>query len=198
LLPNVPKTTLLGLRAYVAQAGCGRGSRRVTSFEADGNTCEAVMSYVTRNLVAGESLVYETGVHWCVLFWPLVIAAVIGAGAIACFLQKDSNFLYAGAALLVVAVGVMAAAMTRRNATEIAVTNRRVFVKTGWARRRSFEIMLPKVESIGIKEPLLGRILGYGTVVIRGTGGTPEPFDKIAHPSEFRRHVQEQADRSRA
>jgi len=156
------------------------------------------MSYVTRNLIAGESLVYETGVHWSVLFWPLMIALVIGAGAIACLVQKDSNFLYAGAALLVVAVGVMAVAMMRRKATEIAVTNRRVIVKTGLAHRKSFEIVLPKVESIGIQEPLMGRILGYGTVVIRGTGGTPEPFEKIAHPSAFRKHVQEQADRSSA
>jgi len=40
----------------------------------------------------------------------------------------------------------------------------------------------------------MGRLLGYGTVVIHGTGGTPEPFVKIAHPSEFRREVQQQID----
>jgi uncharacterized membrane protein YdbT with pleckstrin-like domain len=67
-------------------------------------------------------------------------------------------------------------------------------IKTGIASRRSLEIMLPKVESIGIDEPAMGRLLGYGTVVIHGTGGTPEPFVKIAHPSEFRREVQQQID----
>jgi len=35
-------------------------------------------------------------------------------------------------------------------------------------------------------------MLGYGSVVVRGTGGTPEPFVMIAHPQEFRRAVQEQ------
>jgi uncharacterized membrane protein YdbT with pleckstrin-like domain len=155
------------------------------------------MSYVTKNLVAGESLIYETGLHWSVLVWPVVIAIGISAAAIACLVQKESNFLYLGAALVVVAAAVIAIAVVKRNATEIAVTNRRVVIKTGWAHRRSVEIMLPKVESIGITEPFIGRLLGYGTVVVRGTGGTPEPFDKIAHPSEFRKHVQEQADRSR-
>jgi uncharacterized membrane protein YdbT with pleckstrin-like domain len=155
------------------------------------------MSYVTRTLVAGESLIYETGVHWSVLFWPAVIALVIGAGAVLCFLQRDVNFLYAGVALVVVAAAVVAVAAVKRNATEIAVTNRRVIIKTGLAHRRSVEIMLPKVESIGITEPFIGRLLGYGSVVIRGSGGTPEPFERIAHPSEFRRHVHEQADRSR-
>jgi Bacterial PH domain len=155
------------------------------------------MSYVTKNLITGESLVYETGVHWSVLFWPVVIAIILAAGAIVCLLQRDPNFLYAGAGLLVVALVVIAVAAVRRNATEIAVTNRRVIIKTGLGSRRSLEIMLPKVESIGITEPFMGRMLGYGTVVIHGTGGTPEPFDKIAHPSEFRKHVQEQADASR-
>jgi uncharacterized membrane protein YdbT with pleckstrin-like domain len=155
------------------------------------------MSYVAKNLVAGESLVYETGVHWSVLVWPVLIAIVVGAGATACFFEKQSDFLYAGAALMVVAVAIVAVAAVKRSATEIAVTNRRVIIKTGWAHRRSVEIMLPKVESIGITEPFMGRVLGYGTVVVRGTGGTPEPFDKIAHPSEFRKHVHEQADRSR-
>lgn len=156
-----------------------------------------LMSYVRKNLAAGESLVYATGVHWSVLFWPVVIAVIFVAGAIACLLERDPNFLYAGAALLVVALVVLVVAMVRRAATEIGVTNRRVIIKTGLANRRSLEILLPKVESIGITEPFMGRMLGYGTVLIHGTGGTPEPFDKIAHPAEFRKHVQEQAHASR-
>jgi hypothetical protein len=64
------------------------------------------------------------------------------------------------------------------------------------ASRRSLEIMLPKVESIGIEESFWGRLLGYGTVVVHGTGGTPEPFRKIAHPNQFRQQVQEQIDAS--
>jgi uncharacterized membrane protein YdbT with pleckstrin-like domain len=79
----------------------------------------------------------------------------------------------------------------------MAVTNRRVIIKTGLASRRSLEIMLAKVESIGVVEPTMGRILGYGTLTIHGTGGTPEPFSRIAHPSEFRREVQQQIDAQR-
>jgi len=42
------------------------------------------------------------------------------------------------------------------------------------------------------KKALAGRMLGYGSVIVRGTGGTPEPFLMIAHPQEFRRAVQQQ------
>lgn len=53
-------------------------------------------------------------------------------------------------------------------------------------------LLLPKVESNGVDESIFGRMLGYGTVIVRGTGGTFETFDKIAHPNELRRQVQQQ------
>jgi hypothetical protein len=43
------------------------------------------MSYVTKNLIAGETLIYETGVHWCVLFWPIVFCLALIVGGITSF-----------------------------------------------------------------------------------------------------------------
>jgi uncharacterized membrane protein YdbT with pleckstrin-like domain len=87
---------------------------------------------------------------------------------------------------------VFAWGAAKRNATEMAVTNRRVLIKTGMASRRTLDLMLAKVESIGVTETFMGRIFGYGSVVIHGTGGTPESFVMIAHPQEFRQSVQQQ------
>ena len=67
-----------------------------------------------------------------------------------------------------------------------------MLIKRGLFSRRSIEVLLPKVESIGVDEPFLGRILGYGTVIVRRTGGTLETFDKIARPNDLRRQVQGQ------
>ena len=78
----------------------------------------------------------------------------------------------------------------------MAVTDKRVIVKVGVASRTTFELLLSKVESIGVEESMMGRILGYGTVVVRGTGGTPEPFDRVAHPIEFRKQVQQRIEKS--
>ena len=68
--------------------------------------------------------------------------------------------------------------MVRRNATEMAVTSRRVVIKMGLASRKTIEMLLNKVESIEVSETAFGRMLGYGTIVVIGTGGTPEPFTK--------------------
>jgi uncharacterized membrane protein YdbT with pleckstrin-like domain len=161
------------------------------------------MSYVEKNLIPGEKLIYRTGVHWSVLFGPAILAAIIVVPAIAILAFRDEIVAkgmsvnaadIVAAAFIVVAVAIFGYCVIQKNATEIAVTDRRVIIKTGMASRRSLEIMLAKVESIGIDETLMGRMLGYGTVVIHGTGGTPEPFRKIAHPSEFRMAVQQRVD----
>jgi uncharacterized membrane protein YdbT with pleckstrin-like domain len=92
-----------------------------------------------------------------------------------------------GLAAILIFIGLL-----KRNATEMAVTNKRVIVKSGLADRRTIELLLPRIESIAVEEPALGRILGYGTVIVRGTGGTPEVFPQIARPLEFREQVQRQ------
>ena len=56
-------------------------------------------------------------------------------------------------------------------------------------------MLLNKVESIEVSEMAFGRMLGYGTIVVIGTGGTPEPFQKVAHPLEFRSQVQQQIEK---
>ncbi len=161
------------------------------------------MSYVERNLIPGEKLVYRTGVHWSVLFGSAIVSAGIAAGGITTLAYRDElaglgipveGVEIIGAVLVVVAAALFGFRVVKKNATEIAVTDRRVIIKMGLAGRRSLEIMLAKVESIGIDETLMGRMLGYGTVMIHGTGGTPEPFRRIAHPSEFRMAVQQQID----
>jgi uncharacterized membrane protein YdbT with pleckstrin-like domain len=99
---------------------------------------------------------------------------------------------WAGAACLVLGAIFFGIGLVRRNATEMAVTNKRVIVKSGLADRRTIELLLQRIESIAVEEPALGRLLGYGTVIVRGTGGTPEVFPQIARPLEFREQVQRQ------
>jgi uncharacterized membrane protein YdbT with pleckstrin-like domain len=76
------------------------------------------------------------------------------------------------------------------------VTNRRVLIKVGFIRRHSLELLLPKVEGIAVDQGILGRILGYGTIIVTGTGGTKEPFRNIIAPMEFRKMVQQQTSSS--
>jgi uncharacterized membrane protein YdbT with pleckstrin-like domain len=73
--------------------------------------------------------------------------------------------------------------------TEIAITNHRIIYKAGLIRRDTVEILMDKVESVDADQSILGRLLGYGTVTVRGTGAGFEPLKRIAQPIELRNHI---------
>ena len=164
------------------------------------------MSYVESNLVPGETVIYQTRLHWVVMLGHLALGCFLLAlpGVFLLYYTRSQTGMESqtlrvmeigSAVLLVCGVVVILAGMVRRNATEMAVTNRRVVIKTGLASRKTIEMLLNKVESIEVSETTAGRMLGYGTIVVIGTGGTPQPFHKVAHPLEFRSQVQKQIEK---
>jgi len=105
-------------------------------------------------------------------------------------------FLWIGVALVVIAVFPIGAAVLNRRAADFAVTNKRVILKIGAVTSRTAEIFLNKIESVGVEQTVTGRALGYGTIVIRGTGGSLEPFHLVSAPFEFRKQIQQQIGES--
>src|SRR5271155_1321863 len=166
------------------------------------------MSYVESNLVPGETVIYQTRLHWIVMLGHLVVGCLLlglpGVLLLYYALNQtgiESSTLHimegGGIGLLVCGIVVILMGIARRHATEMAVTNRRVVIKTGLASRKTIEMLLNKVESIEVSETAGGRMLGYGTIVMIGTGGTSEPFREVAHPLEFRNQVQQQIEKLR-
>ena len=117
------------------------------------------MSYVDSNLAAGEQVTYRAVLHWAAF---LTVRALLT---------------------------LFIAPLVDRATSEFAVTNRRVIIKVGLVSRRTVELRLEKIESIGVDQGIVGRILGFGTIVVKGTGGTNERFENIARPLDFRKAV---------
>ncbi len=157
------------------------------------------MSYVESQLLPGETVRHRAHLHWIVFVAPMALSflfAAIGMPLIAI------NNLGAVAWLLLLPLvsAPLLWALIIHKTSEFAVTDKRVIIKVGWIRRRTLETLLGKVEGIGVDQGILGRMLGYGTITVTGTGGTKEPFSNISQPLEFRRQVQAQvgaADESR-
>jgi uncharacterized membrane protein YdbT with pleckstrin-like domain len=166
------------------------------------------MGYIEKHLISGETILYKTRLHSIAVLAPLLVAVALAVAGGFCLYQSAQDnrtgtgdaklFAIAGAGLFVLAAVEVMVAIVKRNSTEMAVTNRRVLIKTGLMSRRTIEMLVSQIESIVITEPFLGRMLGYGSVVIRGTGGTPETFHLIANPTEFRTHVQQQIEARQA
>lgn len=97
--------------------------------------------------------------------------------------------------LLVVGIFMLPFAYLQYRFTTFVVTNKRITIRRGWLSRRSFEMLLSKVESIHVNTTLLGRMIGCGTVVIHGTGGSNEVFPGIRNAEDFRQHATEAIER---
>ncbi len=159
------------------------------------------MGYIEQNLVPGETVLYKTRLHWIVLVLPLLLGIPLGVMGLAFLVGgymasgKDRSYggmIFLGALLLTGSAVSICAGLVRKNSTEVAVSNRRVLIKTGFISRKTTEVILSKVESVGVDESTFGRILGYGNVIVRGTGGTTESFSRIANPEELSRQIQGQ------
>lgn len=152
------------------------------------------MSYLQRILQPGETLRYVGRLHWIVYLPGLVLFAIAVALAAAIVAASQlGNFvpylLIALDLVMLVSLLTLLAAAVRRWTTEIAVTDRRVIFKRGLIRRHTIEMNMDKVETVDVDQSLVGRLLGYGDIVVRGTGSSIEPFRKIATPLDFRNQV---------
>lgn len=147
------------------------------------------MSYIEEHLVAGEKVFYTTKIHPVVFLTPAILLLISAIDFI------NHSAVVATLLLLVAVIFGLSASITY-STSEIGVTNKRVLVKTGFLRRRSLELLLSKVEGITVDQGIMGRILGFGTIIVSGVGGTKEQLDKISAPFEFRKLVQEQVSAS--
>jgi uncharacterized membrane protein YdbT with pleckstrin-like domain len=149
--------------------------------------------YIDDILQPGEKVLYSTNAHWifylpAILLWIVaLIFFMLWHNAVRPGLELMWLILAAAAAL--VALIATARAWFHVWTTETDVTNLRVVHKTGFIKRRTFEMSLDKVESVDVDQSILGRILNYGNVTVRGVGEGVETIRTIASPLNFRNHI---------
>lgn len=154
------------------------------------------MSYVKKVLQPNETVKHESRIHWIVytpglIFVILALAAYLFGGLAipAGWTSTDSWPIAVGAALLIIALYLLLGAFFSRWTTELAITDRRIIFKRGFVRRHTIEMNMDKIESVDVDQSILGRMLNYGDITVRGTGTGLEPLKDIDDPIGFRNHV---------
>ena len=149
--------------------------------------------YIDDILQPGEKVLYSTNAHW-MFYLPALAAWTVAIFLF--FLSRSTTTegivllcLSAAAVAAIVALYWSFKAWFHRWTTETDVTNLRVVHKTGFIKRRTFEMSLDKVESVDVNQSILGRILNYGDVTILGVGEGKETISTIASPLEFRNYI---------
>jgi uncharacterized membrane protein YdbT with pleckstrin-like domain len=146
------------------------------------------MSYVSRTLGTKERVYFLTGYHW--LYW-------IGTGLLLSplFLTIIATFPYGGTAFIWFSLAAIPALYgvyyaVHGIALEVAVTTDRFVKKSGLISIESEEVSLDKIEEVNVAETILGRIFGYGSVDVHGTGAGAIRINMISDPVRLRREIQ--------
>lgn len=137
-------------------------------------------SYTTNNLAYGEKVKFQSKKHWINFFdnySPLITLCLFYFG-------------YFSWGILFLVLNLIHLYITIKT-DECVVTSKRVIFKTGFLSTHTLEMNLKQIESLMVEQSLLGKIFGYGTVHIKGTGGTLETFLRINKPFQIRKKIQE-------
>ena len=144
------------------------------------------MKYVRRVLQPDETIVYTSRLHW-LIYLPAFFVLLVALGFLIVSAKFPGDFetvlKWAAAVIAALAMVSWLRALLRQLTTELAVTDRRIIYKTGLLARHTIEMNRSKVESIDVDQSIFGRLFGYGTIVVRGTGGSLEPIRMISRPS---------------
>ena len=121
------------------------------------------MSYVKKNLINGEEILYQASTHWFILI-PSFFYGILGIFSLV-FIALTA-FLSLPITLFFFILSFSAALPYFVN--ELAMTNKRVISKKGFIRRDTSELKLSKLETIEIKQS----VTSYGNVRVEARSGT--------------------------
>ena len=111
-----------------------------------------------------DTPVLEAHRHGIALARPLLRASVLALAGAACFFAPWTATDAAGALLLALAALVAVVGVARWDRTHLFVTRNALVVEHGFLSRRTASVSLNGTV-FEVERSLLGRILGYGTVV---------------------------------
>lgn len=157
------------------------------------------MSTISKLLSPDEKLVYATRIHWVVFSQALVLlAATFLAWSILPGYLSVRQTVFMGLRFdQVICLALFTASMftglrawIQYASTWYVVTDQRVFWRRGLFVRESAEVLISRVESVSLRQSLMGQLFNYASLTIIGTGGTTEYFIDLPNPAAFQHALQ--------
>lgn len=136
------------------------------------------MEKLKKQLVEGEEILHVAYVHPAIFLHPaLIMIVALMVGILFHWLV--------GSVIAMIGLYPLITATIRYFTTRLVLTNRRVLARYGFFNKDNIQIKLSRVESAHLEEPLLGQILGYSTVMIKGIGAGAIPITFIAAGEDY-------------
>ncbi|OGV31399.1 MAG: hypothetical protein A3E88_02965 [Legionellales bacterium RIFCSPHIGHO2_12_FULL_35_11] len=133
-----------------------------------------------------ESTIYQARLHWILFVWPILLLIVATSIGVA-FPIFDKLSLF----VIILALVWEFIVWLIYQSSYLIIRKKQVILCTGIFVRQTLDISLSKIESVDIRQSILGSILQYGSLVITGTGGTRQYINYLSKPLTCRRYIEQ-------
>ncbi|WP_298627823.1 PH domain-containing protein [uncultured Legionella sp.] len=133
-----------------------------------------------------SNVIYFTRLHWVIFFGPLLGFWITVALYIYIVELRQVSLV-----LMIFALIWIVMTWFTYYFSSITIKKKQVILRTGIIVRQTVDIPLSKIETIDIRQSILGSLLRYGALVITGTGGTRHLINFLHHPLTCRRYIEQ-------
>ncbi len=133
-----------------------------------------------------SNVIYQAKLHWILFFWPILL--LVGAVILAI---KFEQIRFLGSFLGIFSLAWIGVTWITFHFSSLTIKQKQVILRTGMLVRQTIDIPIAKIESIDIRQSLVGSILQYGLLIITGTGGTRHRIDYLSRPLTCRRYIEQ-------
>ena len=133
-----------------------------------------------------QPVVYVARLHWLLFFGPVVLAiAALYLGI------QWVQFKEIALGFLIIALIWGGVTWLNYHFSSLTIEKKRVVFRTGILVRKITDIPLTRVESIDIRQSIIGSIMRYGSLMVTGTGGTKHFINFVERPLTCRRYIEQ-------
>jgi uncharacterized membrane protein YdbT with pleckstrin-like domain len=136
--------------------------------------------------MANQEVVYQARLHWVLFIWPIlffIVSAWLGIS----FPSLHSVSIF----FMILGLFWSGLAWLTYQFSSLTIKHKQVILRTGILVRQTIDVPMSKIESIDIRQSIIGSLFKYGSLVITGTGGTRQSIAYIARPLTCRRHIEQ-------
>jgi uncharacterized membrane protein YdbT with pleckstrin-like domain len=121
-------------------------------------------------------------------FTVAIVFLVVGIAVLGVGLATGTPAVWGGAVGIAIAIVTAWGQWIEYRYSRFEVSTRGVALQKGWLSRRRVEATYSKVTDVTVAQDILGRILGYGRIVINTAGSNEAPvvFAGVAQPSQVK------------
>lgn len=133
-----------------------------------------------------QNTLYVARLHWLLFLWPILLTL---GGLIIGIKWIDVKEISLGLVILGLIWGF--GTWLNYHFSSLTIEKKRVIFRTGILIRKITDIPVAKIESIDIRQSILGSIMRYGALTVTGTGGTRHLINYVQSPLTCRRYIEQ-------